>query len=165
MLEEGEIRFVRAEEADAERIAKMRQRVWATTYRGIYPDEMIDDFDLSWHAEKDRQRIRHRSYAVWLIVRSGEPVGYVICKRGNPVLLMSLYLLEEYRGQGIGRQAMAMVRRFCREQGASGFICHCQPDNQNARAFYEKEGGVMVGAEMDNEESWQNSVIYQFSAL
>lgn len=34
----------------------------------------------------------------------------------------------------------------------------------NARAFYEKMGGEVIGADLANEEAWQNSVTYRFAA-
>ena len=41
--------FVEATAADALTIIGLRCRIWDTTYRGIYPDSMIDDFDWAWH--------------------------------------------------------------------------------------------------------------------
>ena len=36
--------FVRACSEDVPSIIGLRHRIWSTTYRGIYPDCMIDDF-------------------------------------------------------------------------------------------------------------------------
>lgn len=77
-------------------------------------------------------------------------------------MLQSLYILEEYQHQGIGRTAFDFVKQYCTEMGVDSFICNCLPENWNARKFYEKMGGAIVGEDMDNEESWMNSVIYRF---
>ena len=45
--------FIEAAEADALTIIALRRRIWDTTYRGIYPDSMIDDFDWDWHKERE----------------------------------------------------------------------------------------------------------------
>ena len=37
--------FVEATEEDVPSIIGLRQRIWSTTYRGIYPDSMIDEFE------------------------------------------------------------------------------------------------------------------------
>ncbi len=42
-----DVRFVPASEDDAMTIVALRQKVWASTYRGIYPDSMIDVFDYA----------------------------------------------------------------------------------------------------------------------
>ena len=38
------VRFELATEDDAQVIIELRKQIWATTYRGFYPDSMIDDF-------------------------------------------------------------------------------------------------------------------------
>lgn len=47
------VRFELETEDDAKTIIELRKRIWATTYRGLYPDSMIDDFDYAWHLEKE----------------------------------------------------------------------------------------------------------------
>ena len=37
--------FVEATEEDVPSIIGLRQRIWSTKYRGIYPDSMTDEFD------------------------------------------------------------------------------------------------------------------------
>ena len=39
------VEFVLAEASDAAAISPLRQRIWDTTYRGVYPDAIIDDFN------------------------------------------------------------------------------------------------------------------------
>ena len=57
--------FVEATAADALTIIGLRRRIWDTTYRGIYPDSMIDDFDWAWHKEKELSRIRVSDSKRW----------------------------------------------------------------------------------------------------
>ena len=40
------VEFRRASPEDARLLAETRRRAWDTTYRGIYPDAMIDEYDL-----------------------------------------------------------------------------------------------------------------------
>ena len=156
-------RFELATEDDAKAIIELRQQIWATTYRGLYPDSMIDEFDYAWHLEKELQRIRHPQYHVYRIVKDERNIGYLSTRKTDVVILQSLYILEEYQHQGIGRTAFDFVKRHCTEMGMDSFICHCLPENWNARMFYEKMGGTVIGEDMDNEESWMNSVIYRFT--
>ena len=156
------VRFELATEDDAKTIIELRQQIWTTTYRGFYPDSMIDDFDYAWHLEKELQRIRHPEYRVYRIVKKDCDIGYLTTRKTDVVMLQSLYILEEHQHQGIGRMAFDFVKQYCRENGTDAFICHCLPENWNARKFYEKMGGTIAGEDMDNEESWMNSVIYRF---
>ena len=36
-------------------------------------------------------------------------------------------------------------------------------ENLNARSFYERMGGKVIGQDLTNEERWQNSVTYRFT--
>ena len=156
------VRFEMATEEDTKTIIELRKQIWATTYRGLYPDSMIDDFDYAWHLAKELQRIRNPQYRVYRIVKDDRNIGYLSTRKTDVVMLQSLYVLEEYQYQGIGRTAFEFVKQYCRENGADSFVCHCLPENWNARKFYEKMGGKVIGEDMDNEESWMNSVIYRF---
>ncbi len=157
------VSFELATEDDAKTIIELRRQIWATTYRGLYPDSMIDDFDYAWHLEKELQRIRHPQYRVYRIVKDDCNIGYLSTRKTDVVTLQSLYVLEAYQHQGIGRTAFEFVKQYCRENRADGFVCHCLPENWNARKFYEKMGGKVAGEDMDNEENWMNSVIYHFT--
>lgn len=157
------IGFVLAKEADAEAIARLRQRIWATTYRGIYPDEMIDRFDYAWHTARDLSRIRSEAYLVFLIMEDTNPVGYLTLKKGGPLQLLSLYVCKEQQHRGIGRAAFAQIRQYCAENGLNGFACQCLPQNASAMAFYHAMGGVITARDEGNAEPWQDSVTFSFS--
>ena len=48
------VEFRRASPEDARLLAETRRRAWDTTYRGIYPDAMIDEYDLEAHTARDK---------------------------------------------------------------------------------------------------------------
>lgn len=154
--------FIPAGESDAHTMGILRQQAWSDTYRGIYPDEMIDNFDYAWHAERDLRRIQSPQYQNYLIQVAHRNVGYLIVRKGNPLLLQSLYLLPEAQRKGIGRQVFSMLRSQCAEQNIDSFICHCQPDNRRAIGFYEKMCGVVIDRDEGNEERWQDSIVFEF---
>ena len=155
--------FVRACSEDVPSIIGLRHRIWSTTYRGIYPDCMIDDFAWDWHREQELRRLHDPKYAVYLIRKERQNIGYLAIHRGDVVTLQSLYIASEWQRQGIGRCAFDFVAAFCREHGVSFFVCHCVPQNHNARKFYERMGGVVIGEDLGNEESWQDSILYRFT--
>lgn len=156
------IEFVTAAQPDAAVISHLRQKVWATTYRGIFPDEMIDNFDYPWHEGRDLARIRSEDYLVYRITASGENIGYFIIGKQDPLVLQSLYILPAYQNQGIGRMVFDWIRKFCKDNGIAAFTCQCQPQNGNALAFYQKMGGRIIARNEDNEEHWQDSVTFEF---
>ena len=156
--------FRRAQEEDAAVIAKLRQEIWSTTYRGIYPDDMIDQFDYAWHTQKDAQRIKSPAYAVYLMMQEDHPIGYITLHISVPAHLLSLYLRQEYQHRGIGRRVFSFIQEVFQTRGVSTFTCACQPDNVHAMTFYRRCGGRVVGEDLSNEESWQNSVTFHGDA-
>lgn len=100
------VHFIPATENDAIAIVELRKQIWSTTYRGIYPDCMIDNFDYPWHKEKELQRIRRSDYAVYLITIDNLNIGYLTTRKTDIITLQSLYIVDEYQHQGIGKQPL-----------------------------------------------------------
>ncbi|HBD31823.1 MAG TPA: hypothetical protein DC027_09435, partial [Oscillibacter sp.] len=113
--------FVEAAKEDAAAIIALRHQIWGTTYRGIYPDDMIDNFDWAWHREKELLRINDPAYSVYLLQKDDQNIGYLTISRTDGIVLQSLYILSEYQRQGIGRAAFDFIRAYCREYGAKSF--------------------------------------------
>lgn len=100
-----DVRFVLASISDAETFGQLRKQCWQSTYRGIYPDEIIDNFDFSFHLEQDIKRLKDKQYKNFLIKRNNVNIGYMTLKFNSDFLLIqSLYLLanEQCKGIGIG---------------------------------------------------------------
>ena len=110
--------FVEAAKEDVPEIIALRHQIWGTTYRGIYPDDMIDNFDWAWHQEKELLRINDPAYSVYLLQKDDQNIGYLTISRTDGIVLQSLYILSEYQRQGIGRAAFDFIRAYCREHGA-----------------------------------------------
>lgn len=64
--------FVEAAKEDVPEIIALRHQIWGTTYRGIYPDDMIDNFDWAWHQEKELLRINDPAYSVYLLQKDAK---------------------------------------------------------------------------------------------
>ena len=162
MTEQAE--FVPAKAGDAESIGRLRQRIWDTTYRGIYPDTAIDGFDYEWHRERDLRRISDPSFMVYLIRCGGGNIGYLIFRETDTgVWLHSLYVVREYQHRGIGRQAFRILKGYCAERGIDRFACNCNPHNENAMRFYRRMGGAVTGTDTGHENRQEDSVIFEFA--
>lgn len=108
------------------------------------------------------QRIRRPAPDVEIIVEGDWAVGCLTLHRAERITLQSLYILVAHQRQGIGKKAFDFIMRYCAKNGARSFTCQCVPENWNARRFYERMGGRIVGEDLDNAESWTNSVTYRF---
>lgn len=157
------IEFAPILECEIPTLGVLRQQAWSVAYRGIYPDDMIDQFDFKWHKERDLQRFHSPNFQHWFIKANDENIGYLTIRTADFVYLFSLYLLPIAQKLGYGQQAMAFTARFCEEYGKPIFRCHCQPDNTNAMGFYKRMGGHIVEQDFDNDEKWQNTAVFEFS--
>ena len=156
--------FTLAKADDAITISMLRQRIWNTTYRGVYPDAVIDDFDYDWHQQRDLEKISDPSFTVYLIKYGDEDIGYFIFQdAASGVWLHSLYVLQEYQHRGIGKQAFAILNDYCKEKAVNRFACNCSPHNENAMRFYRRMGGVVAETDTGHENKQEDSVIFEFN--
>jgi aminoglycoside 6'-N-acetyltransferase I len=51
-----------------------------------------------------------------------------------------LYLKEEYRGRGLGKEAIRVILDWCREKGFSELATDAELGNVKAQHFYEAVG-------------------------
>ena len=157
------IRYTPAVVSDAPVIAALRQQIWSTTYRGIYPDEVIDGYDLTAHTARDLARIRDDGLWVYVIRDGDTPVGYFSFTAAPRVHIASLYVLPTYQRQGTGHAAFAIAQAYCREHGISTFTCNCNEHNTPARGFYEHMGGKAIKVDSGHENRQEDQVTYQFT--
>lgn len=161
--DEGECAYFRAAvPGDGDLIARLKKAAWETTYRGIYPDELIDGFDPVDRSRRAEAMIESPEMLNYVIECGGEPAGFVHLKNGSEVYLTALYLLKEYRGTGVGSAVFGAIRRLCRERGISSFTCHCNAHNAPALAFYGRMGGVEISRSVGHENRGEDQIELRF---
>ncbi|HXV41501.1 MAG TPA: GNAT family N-acetyltransferase, partial [Anaerolineae bacterium] len=85
---------------------------------------------------------------VWLIQANNEPVGYLVLTLGYRLaygryaFIDEIYVRPNYRGQGIGRRALAWAEKACHELGAKALHLEVERENTRARALYSAVGFV-----------------------
>jgi ribosomal protein S18 acetylase RimI-like enzyme len=99
------------------------------------------------------QFVRDSPYGrAWLIVEGERPAGYVVLTvsfsfeyRGCDAYIDELYIAEEHRGRGIGRQAMEFVETVARELGVNAMHLEVSRDNEAALELYRRIGYIDHG--------------------
>ena len=150
-------------------LVKTRQKAWDATYRGIYPDEAIDEFDYSWHEKAECNRLNDPEYHCLLVMEGDSCLGYVAYGNVPPAgeddpsfRLHSLYLLPEVQGVGLGRTLLRYAQRACREQGKGRLFLDCHPDNKPALGFYQHMGGFVTYVTPRHENPMEDSCRLEF---
>ncbi|MBQ6878526.1 MAG: GNAT family N-acetyltransferase [Oscillospiraceae bacterium] len=156
------IAFIEAKPEEAHFLSEMRRIMWRTTYRGIYPDDIIDEFDYEFHDSKNLSMINSEEFSVYFVAANGETAGYLILQHKNPLYIQSLYFLPEFRGKGLGRKAFEFIREHCRKNKIERFYLGCHPENIRAAGFYKKMGGALTAEDIGHENNMENNVRFEF---
>ena len=128
---------------DATIVGKVHSEAWKSTYRGVFPNEYIDDDTPLKRSEEFLEFIKIDSCTYFLLENSDTIAGIVKTREKSKILeIESIYILDEYRGKGFGRQFID----FIKAKGAWTEIClWVLESNSHARRFYENNGFVLSG--------------------
>ena len=144
------IELRKATQSDAYLLAQTRRIVWEENFRGIYPDEKLDQYNVSAYALRDALRIADPRQQYYLYMVGEECVGYLSFGPYNygsykdfDLCLNHLYLRNGYKGLGLGKQAFNLLRQYCAEHKIQKFFCGCNARNHLAMGFYRHMGGVI----------------------
>lgn len=144
----------RAKVTDAADIARVRITGWRQSYKGMMPDALLDKLDIDADTKRLREAFADKENKAlrFVVEQAGKIIGMGACgkarkseddKRGE---VYAIYLLNEAKGQGIGRDFM---REMVGVLAANGFeslqVCVLE-SNAPARQFYEKLGGRLAGS-------------------
>lgn len=154
---------------DAHFVTKTRRIVWEQTYRGIYPDSMLDEYNYDHHLKRDSQLIASPQQHYYLFMDGSNCIGYMSFGPYNygtykdfELCLNSLYICQDYKGQGLGKQAFSIIRTYCKTQGISKFFCGCNVHNLPAQSFYRHMGGIAGDISTGHENRSEDIIHFEF---
>jgi len=134
-----------SERADcAQILAGLDDEIWESPL--IWPDQVIYMLTHLQSAERIGQNIE-QGYRYWLAEDNGQPVGYcgAVAER-NRLFLPKLFVVPDYRVQGIGKQFINIVERWCRELGLPRVQSTVHKGNNDSIRAYEHLGFSIVDA-------------------
>jgi GNAT superfamily N-acetyltransferase len=139
---------------DAERLTQVHVRSWQSSYRGMIAQEFLDTLDATDRFAGWRRTLSApESFGVHVAVAPGskELVGFCAVgeNRGSPAgypgELYAIYLLDEVKGQGLGRALFQEGLLWLREHELFPMALWVLKENTRARRFYERMGGQLAG--------------------
>ncbi|MFZ6640507.1 GNAT family N-acetyltransferase [Undibacterium sp. TC4M20W] len=150
-----EVSLRRATVDDAEAIAAVRVESWQATYRGMIPDNYLDEMRVEDSMLQWRQILQAMSQAedricVYVAESEGHIIGFASGmmlpepKLGMQAELTAVYLRPAWQRSGIGRRMLHKVARTLQAQGAESLLVWVISGNDIARNFYEELGGALL---------------------
>ena len=139
--------------ADAPGIARVHVDAWRSSYAGIVPEEILSGLSYS-----DRQTLwnsilnspRSGTHCFVAETQKAEIVGFACGGPGRERIkgyegeIYSIYLLQDYQRQGLGRRLLLSVTRGLLDDGIDSMLLWVFENNHGARQFYASLGGEVV---------------------
>jgi GNAT superfamily N-acetyltransferase len=138
---------------DAPAIARIHVASWRSTYQALLPRDYLASLSEAGYTDRWRRFIGEGSSRVYLVEHEGEAIGFAsggrerAGEKGYSGELYAIYVLDAFQRHGYGRELVCAVVSGLREMGLEDLIIWVLRDNQPARGFYERLGGVYVRAQ------------------
>lgn len=127
---------------DAAVVGEVHSLAWKQTYQGIFARGYIDEDSPSKRSAEFLRSIEDERCIYLLLEEDSRATGIVkLFSDGSKIEIASIYILEEFRGLGFGREAIIYIRSEYKDQKVILWVLEV---NTNARAFYEKCGFVLT---------------------
>ena len=141
---------------DATGIAIVRAYTWATAYRGIIPDEILQSrIDaVPSNAGRLKSLIESGNFSYAVALHNNAVIGFVSygkSRDGNYPAdgeTGALYVLKGFAGSGVGSALLDCAKRELAQQGFSHMIVNCLLGNPSLE-FYKRMGGIITGQKTD----------------
>jgi GNAT superfamily N-acetyltransferase len=136
------IAFRRAgEAADFDQLAGLADAIWREHYTPIIGPAQVDYMLHHFQSAEAIESQVAEGMDYFLIESGNIPVGYLaIEKRGSELFLSKIYLLKEYRGRGLGRDAMSFIVQKARGSGCTRIALTVNKNNSRSIDAYLKMG-------------------------
>jgi ribosomal protein S18 acetylase RimI-like enzyme len=130
-------------------IRKVQVATWKSTYRGMIPDEILDQMTVENPPKRSKQpdpKLVASRRAFVAVNGNEEIIGFSAggASRTNDHDFLSelwaIYVLQSHQGQGIGKALFEAIRNALSTSHAKMIIWVLQ-ENHSAHRFYERLGG------------------------
>ena len=144
----GSTRIRDATPADARAIASIQIDTWRSTYRGHFPDALLDGLDLDRWASQRERRLRAPPSDEFCLVAEvdGAAVGFTVAgpaRETDPAMgeVYAIYVRDGAQRSGVGGALLAEAAQRLRGLGLRGLLIWVLRENVKGRSFYERMGG------------------------
>ncbi len=170
----NELSIRKAKKEDAMKLSEVKKEIWETTYRGIYSDEKINNYDYVKNKEKFQDIINNMDMNLYVVVDPtlksyNNIIGYI--EYGKPMRgfreytyeIGLFYIKKEYQNNGLGRRLFNMAVEHMKKINIQRFYISCHKFNDNAKGFYEKMGGKVIHVDCDEENDGVPQIKYEYT--
>jgi ribosomal protein S18 acetylase RimI-like enzyme len=123
--------------------------IWREHYIPIVGESQVDYMLQNYQSSHAISQQVQQGFEYFILVFKELPVGYLAFKKEGSLLFLSkLYVMKEYRGNQIGKNAMKHIENVARELHLSRVSLTVNINNHIAIKAYEALGFINVGPQV-----------------
>ena len=157
-----------AKYTDCTELSYLKREIWETTYRGVYPDEKIDNYNYINNTEKFKSYIDNPNQQLFVVTDNNVIIAYI--EFGKPFRPFEdykqeiglFYIRKDYQGIGLGKKLFDFAYNNIKTTNVDKFFISCHKYNLNAQKFYEKMGGKLVKIDEDFANNGLPQIKFEF---
>ena len=137
---------------DAGKIARLKIDNWRKTYSKIFPEDFLNNLDLTKEKEKYLNNLKNKNVIIY--EKAEEPIAY--CYYGENAKfkdyegeVFALYVENNCQEHGIGTKLLQYAIKDLANKSNKIFLW-CAKENTRAISFYKKNGFKIIGEEIEN---------------
>ncbi|MCL2032504.1 MAG: GNAT family N-acetyltransferase [Methanomassiliicoccaceae archaeon] len=130
---------------DAEELAEMAKEIW-TDYYSTFPDRDLPEYVLKkFQSELAIKEQMCEGYLYCFIKKDDVNVGYIcVLRDSDTVLLSRIYILKDFRGQGLASEAIDILAEWCRNMKMRKLYLRVYKENTISISIYTHKGFTIV---------------------
>lgn len=137
------ISIIKASEKDISLLRDLAKKSWNSAYAKILSQEQIDYMLAEMYAHKViLSQMQNPNYHYFLVEFNKNPAGFLGFENHyelNTTKLHRIYLVEDFRGKGLGKNALQFLKEKALENSDTRIILNVNKDNP-AKKMYESQG-------------------------
>lgn len=132
---------------DLMQIEEMASIIWYEHYTPIIGTEQVAYMLDKFQSVASMTDQITNGYHYFLILQDKTEVGYLsFVKREDELFLSKVYILSEFRGYGIGKEAFQFIEKQAKERLCKKITLTVNRNNINSIRAYENSGFLNIGA-------------------
>ncbi len=144
---------------DVDAVARLHIAAWVETYTGLLPDGVLQEISVAERTALWQRVLADSRSAVLVAECAGALAGFSACgpqrsealaQQGYDGEITAIYVLRRFQRRGIGRALMAAASEALGMRSFNAAGLWVLDRNEQARRFYQRRGGVVVGTRTDS---------------
>ena len=141
------ISILQASPGDSNALASLAEKIWRQHFTPIIGKEQVDYMLSNFQSPEAITNYINQAYEYFFIKLDNLNIGYLaIHHRQDHLHLSKFYILQDFRGQGYGKNALDFIIGKAKEYELPSLRLVVNKDNSNTIAAYKKMGFQIIGA-------------------